>query len=102
LVTGTLFNGAALDGVNGLRRELVSRPEVFVGVMTEKLMTYALGRGVEYYDMPAVRKVVQDRYHTCHEKESVIPISMLEAGTVCATGMLLTDTGVFPISVRFW
>jgi hypothetical protein len=58
--TGTLFNGAALDGVNGLRRELVSRPEVFVGVMTEKMMTYALGRGVEYYDMPAVRKVVQD------------------------------------------
>jgi hypothetical protein len=58
--TGTLFNGAALDGVNGLRRELVRRPEVFVGVMTEKMMTYALGRGVEYYDMPAVRKVVQD------------------------------------------
>jgi hypothetical protein len=58
--TGTLFNGAALDGVNGLRRELVSRPEVFVGVMTEKMMTYALGRGVEYHDMPAVRKVVQD------------------------------------------
>jgi hypothetical protein len=58
--TGTLFNGAALDGVNGLRRELVSRPEVFVGVMTEKMMTYALGRGVEYYDMPAVRKIVQD------------------------------------------
>jgi hypothetical protein len=58
--TGTLFNGAALDGVNGLRRELVSRPEVFVGVMTEKMMTYALGRGVEYYDMSAVRKVVQD------------------------------------------
>jgi hypothetical protein len=58
--TGTLFNGAALDGVNGLRRELVSRPEVFVGVMTEKMMTYALGRGVEYYDMPSVRKVVQD------------------------------------------
>jgi len=58
--TGTLFNGAALDGVNGLRRELVSRPDVFVGVMTEKMMTYALGRGVEYYDMPSVRKVVQD------------------------------------------
>jgi hypothetical protein len=31
-----------------------------VGVMTEKLMTYALGRGVEYYDMPAVRRIVQD------------------------------------------
>jgi hypothetical protein len=39
---------------------LVSRPEVFVGVMTEKLLTYALGRGLEYYDMPAVRKIVRD------------------------------------------
>jgi len=33
---------------------------VFVGVMTEKLLTYALGRGLEYYDMPAVRKIVHD------------------------------------------
>jgi hypothetical protein len=39
---------------------LVSRPEVFAGVMTEKLLTYALGRGLEYYDMPAVRKIVRD------------------------------------------
>ena len=58
--TGTLFNGAALDGINGLRRELISRPETFVGVMTEKMLTYALGRGVEYADMPAVRKIVQN------------------------------------------
>ena len=39
---------------------LAARPETFVGVMTEKLMTYALGRGLEYYDMPAVRKIVAD------------------------------------------
>ena len=39
---------------------LTSRPNVFVGVMTEKLLTYALGRGVEYYDMPVVRKIAQD------------------------------------------
>ena len=57
--TGTFFNGAALDGINALRRELISRPETFVGVMTEKMLTYALGRGVEYPDMPAVRKIVQ-------------------------------------------
>ena len=58
--SGTLFNGAAIDGVVGLRREIAKRPEVFVGVLTEKMMTYAVGRGMEYYDMPAVRKVVQD------------------------------------------
>ena len=58
--SGVLFNGDHIDGIVGLRKALTSRPDVFVGVMTEKLMTYALGRGVEYYDMPAVRKIVQD------------------------------------------
>ena len=58
--SGSLFNGARVDGAAALRQMLSSRPEVFVGVMTEKLMTYALGRGVEYYDMPAVRKIVRD------------------------------------------
>jgi mono/diheme cytochrome c family protein len=57
---GTLFNGADIDGVAGLRRNLVAQPEIFVGVMTEKLLTYALGRGLEYYDMPAVRTIVRD------------------------------------------
>jgi hypothetical protein len=58
--SGTLFNGARVDGPAALRQMLVARPEVFVGVMTEKLLTYALGRGLEYYDMPAVRKIVRD------------------------------------------
>jgi hypothetical protein len=39
---------------------LIARPETFVSVMTEKLLTYGLGRGLEYYDMPAVRKIVRD------------------------------------------
>jgi len=58
--SGTLFNGAKVDGIVGLRRNLVAQPEIFVGVMTEKMLTYALGRGLEYYDMPAVRTIVQD------------------------------------------
>jgi hypothetical protein len=58
--SGTLFEGSRVNGPVELRNMLVSRPEVFVGVMTEKLLTYALGRGLEYYDMPAVRKIVQD------------------------------------------
>jgi hypothetical protein len=58
--SGTLFEGTRIDGPVALRKMLVSRPETFVGVMTEKLMTYALGRGLEYYDMPAVRKIVAD------------------------------------------
>ena len=58
--SGTLFTGASVDGVVALRREIAKRPEVFVGVITEKMLTYALGRGLEYYDMPAVRKIVSD------------------------------------------
>ena len=58
--SGTLFNGVQVDSPAALRQMLVSRPETFVGVMTEKLLTYALGRGVEYYDMPVVRKIVHD------------------------------------------
>ena len=58
--SGTLFNGVDVDGVVGLRQNLVAHSEVFVGVITEKMLTYALGRGLEYYDMPAVRKIVRD------------------------------------------
>jgi hypothetical protein len=43
-----------------LRQAIVARPENFVGTMTEKLLIYALGRGVESYDRPAVRRIVTD------------------------------------------
>jgi hypothetical protein len=58
--SGTLFNGTKVDGPADVRNMIASHPDVFAGVMTEKLLTYALGRGVEYYDMPAVRKIVHD------------------------------------------
>jgi len=44
--------------VVGLRKAILSRPEVFVGTLAEKLLTYALGRGLDYRDMPAVRRIV--------------------------------------------
>jgi mono/diheme cytochrome c family protein len=58
--SGTLFDGTSVDGAVALRRALIRQPEIFVGVMTEKMLTYALGRGLGYYDMPAVRKIVHD------------------------------------------
>ena len=70
--SGTLFTGAAVDGVVALRREIAKRPEVFVGVVTEKLLTYALGRGLEYYDMPAVRKIVHDARTTNYRFSSIV------------------------------
>ena len=58
--SGTLPDGAAFDGPTGLRDLLLARPDDFVGTVTEKLMMYALGRGLEYYDAPTVRKIVRE------------------------------------------
>lgn len=58
--SGTLPDGTAFNGPAEFRRALLKRPEAFVGTVTRKLMTYALGRGVEYYDMPTVRRIVRD------------------------------------------
>ncbi len=58
--SGELADGAVVDGVVGLRQALLQRPERFVGAMVEKLMIYALGRGLTHHDMPAVRQIVRD------------------------------------------
>jgi hypothetical protein len=69
---GTLFTGAKIDGIAGLRREIAARPDVFVGVLTERMLTYALGRGLEHYDMPAVRKIVRDARATNYRFSSIV------------------------------
>lgn len=56
---GGLPDGSTFDGLDGLKKALLARPELFVSTTTEKLLTYALGRGVEDYDEPAVRAIVQ-------------------------------------------
>jgi hypothetical protein len=58
--TGGLPDGSKFADVDGLEAALLRRPELFVGTFAEKLLTYALGRGIEYYDAPAVRKIVRD------------------------------------------
>jgi hypothetical protein len=70
--SGTLFNGAKVDGPVTLREMLLSRPETFAGVMTEKLMTYALGRGVEYEDMPLVRSIVRESAASNYSFSSIV------------------------------
>ena len=56
--SGNLPGGDSFDGVAGLRQAVLDRPEVFVGTLTEKLLIYALGRGIEPADGPAVRAIV--------------------------------------------
>ena len=58
--TGALPDGSKFANVTELRAALVRRPERFVTTVTEKLLTYALGRGVDYYDQPTVRRIVRD------------------------------------------
>ena len=57
--SGGLPDGSQFTGVGGLEAALLKRPDVFAGTLTEKLLTFALGRGVEYYDGPAVREIVR-------------------------------------------
>jgi hypothetical protein len=58
--SGRLADGTEVDGPVALRRALMRQPESFVRTVTEKLLTYALGRGLEYYDMPVVRDIARD------------------------------------------
>jgi hypothetical protein len=58
--SGTTPDGTPFEGPAALRALLVRNPEQFATVVTEKMLTYALGRGVEYYDVPAVRQILRD------------------------------------------
>jgi hypothetical protein len=58
--SGTTASGAKVDGLRGLRALLLDEPQQFPRTVTEKLLAYALGRRLEYYDRPTVRKIVRD------------------------------------------
>jgi hypothetical protein len=58
--SGGLPDGSQFADVDGLEAALMRHPELFAGTVAEKLLTYALGRGVEYYDAPAIRRIVRD------------------------------------------
>jgi hypothetical protein len=58
--SGNLPDGTKFNGASELQQALLRRPELFVSTVAEKLLTYALGRGTEYYDAPAIREIVRD------------------------------------------
>ena len=55
--SGQMFDGTKMDGPAGLRQALVKRSDAFISTFTENLLTYGLGRVLEYYDMPVVRAI---------------------------------------------
>lgn len=70
--SGGLPDGSRFTGIAGLEEGLLNRPEVFVGTLTEKLLTFALGRSVEHFDGPAIRKIVHDAQAADYRFSSII------------------------------
>ena len=70
--SGELPDGTKFDGPAELRDVLLRRPEEFVTTVTERLLTYGLGRGVEYYDQPAIRKIVREAAPSDHRWSALI------------------------------
>ena len=69
---GQLADGAAVDGPVALRKALLKRPEMFARTLTQKLMTYGLGRGVEYQDKPLVRAVAREAARQNYRFSSIV------------------------------
>jgi hypothetical protein len=70
--SGVLPDGTPIKGPEDLRRALVARPDQFVQALTENLFTYALGRSMDYRDMPAVRKIVRGAEADNYRFESIV------------------------------
>jgi mono/diheme cytochrome c family protein len=70
--SSTLWDGTQVDGPAGLRQAILNRPDQFARTATEMLLTYALGRGLEYYDMPVVRAVVKDAARNHYRFSSLV------------------------------
>ncbi len=84
--SGQLYDGTPIHGPSDLREALLSRSDVFVTFFTESLMAYALGRRVEYYDMPAIRQIVREA------EKGGYPMSSLVLGVAKSTAFLMSRT----------
>ncbi|HWA22464.1 MAG TPA: DUF1592 domain-containing protein, partial [Caulobacterales bacterium] len=103
--SGVLPNGVKFDGPIGLRDALLARKEQFVQAMTQKLLAYALGRQLEAYDMPTVRKIVRDARADDYRWQSIIggivksgPFLMRTAPTETAAAPAPKEAHVTPAS----
>ena len=70
--SGKLANGTAVSSPTDLRNALLQHPEQFTQTFTEKMMTYALGRGIEYFDMPTIRKIVKSAARDNNKFSSIV------------------------------
>ena len=77
--SGVLPDGTAFEGVAGLRKALLGRPILFVTTLTEKLLTYAVGRGVEYHDAPAIRAITREAARDGHRRFSSLILGVINS-----------------------
>ena len=70
--SGALPDGTEINSVQSLEAGIIERPELFVGTLTEKLLTFALGRGIESYDAAAVRKIVREAADSNYRFSSLV------------------------------
>jgi hypothetical protein len=77
--SGKLVDGTAVNGPSDLRNALLAHPEQFVQTFTEKMTMYALGRGIQYFDMPSIRKIVKDAKRDSNYKFSSIVMGIVNA-----------------------
>src|SRR5688572_17462629 len=85
--TGVFPEGTKFEGISGLKKELLRQPEQFVGTVAERLLMYAIGRNLQYYDAPTVRAVLRESAPANHTLASLVlgvvksrPFQMREAG----------------------
>jgi hypothetical protein len=71
-VTSELYDGTRLNGAADLRAALLTKSDVIITHLTERLLSYALGRRVEHYDMPVVRRIVRDAKASEYRLSSLI------------------------------
>jgi hypothetical protein len=71
-VGGQFVDGSTVDGPVALRQAVLRRPGNFVTTITEKLLLYALGRGIDYHDMPTVRAIVREAALTDYRLSSIV------------------------------
>src|SRR5688572_27527546 len=76
--SGGLPDGSTFVGVAALERGLLQRPELFAGAVAEKLLIFALGRGVEYHDAPAIREIVR-RAHADNYRFSTLILGLVNS-----------------------
>lgn len=70
--SGQMVDGTKLNGAASLREALLARSDVFASTLTEKLMIYAVGRGLKYYDMPTIRQIGRDAARNDYRFSSIV------------------------------